>query len=139
MAVTNFIPILWAGQLLKNLNNVHVAKECCNRDYEGELKNQGDTIKITSVGRITITTHVRNTDITAAEQLTTAQLSLVVDQGQHFNFQLDDVDEKQIAGNVLPAAMEEAAWGMADSADRYIIDMLYDGVATASPDNLDRK
>lgn len=135
MSVNEFIPQLWAGTLLKNLNRAHVAKECCNRDYEGDIKDMGDSVKITSLGRVTIRTYTKNLTLASPEELNMASQMLVIDQGQYFNFIIDDVDKAQAAGSLMSGAMDEAAWGMADTADQFIIDTLYDGVATSSPDN----
>ncbi|KKN08418.1 hypothetical protein LCGC14_1056870, partial [marine sediment metagenome] len=44
MSLNNFIPTLWAIELLENLNDKHVYVDLLNRDYEGQIKNVGDTV-----------------------------------------------------------------------------------------------
>ena len=41
-----FIPTLWSGKLLAKFYQNTMLSEVTNTDYEGELKNQGDTVRI---------------------------------------------------------------------------------------------
>lgn len=120
MAINNFIPAVWSAQLLTALNKSLVYANLCNRDYEGEIREYGDQVKINSLGRVTVGSYTKNTDIAAAETLTDAQRILVIDQSKYFNFQIDDVDKAQQKPKVMQAAMAEAAYGLADVADQYI-------------------
>lgn len=120
MAINNFIPAVWSAQLLTALNKSLVYANLCNRDYEGEIREYGDQVKINSLGRVTVGSYTKNTDIAAAETLTDAQRILVIDQAKYFNFQIDDVDKAQQKPKVMQAAMAEAAYGLADVADQYI-------------------
>lgn len=120
MAINNFIPAVWSAQLLTALNKSLVYANLCNRDYEGEIREYGDQVKINSLGRVTVGSYTKNTDIAAAETLTDAQRILVIDQSKYFNFQIDDVDKAQQKPKVMQAAMAEAAYGLADVADQYV-------------------
>ena len=50
MTLNNFIPQIWSARLLQNLNEAHVFANLVNRDYEGEIKGVGDTVKINAIG-----------------------------------------------------------------------------------------
>lgn len=102
----------------------------CNRDYEGEIRAAGDTVRVTSISRPTINTYTRNADI-SYEELTDAQRTLVIDQERYWAFTVDDVDQAQARGNVVPAAMAEASYGLADQVDQYVAG-LYTGVNAAN-------
>ena len=54
MSVTNFIPTIWSARLLRHLDKRHVYLNLLNRDYEGEIKNFGDTVKVNQIGNVTI-------------------------------------------------------------------------------------
>ena len=41
-----FIPTLWSVNCLPSLHQNTILSEVCNTDYEGELQNQGDTVRI---------------------------------------------------------------------------------------------
>lgn len=130
MAVTSFIPELWAARLLDNLEKAHVATAFVNRDYEGEIKQMGDRVHINSVGEITIGDYVKNADIDDPEQLSTEDQELIIDQAKYFNFQVDDVDRAQMAGEIMDKAMHNAAYGIADVVDTKIFADMAAGAGT---------
>lgn len=117
MTLSNFIPAVWSARILAALNDAHVYANLCNRDYEGEISALGDTVKINSIGRVTIGDYTKNTDINAAETLTDAQSELKIDKAHYFNFQIDDVDKAQTKPKVMDEAMRDAAWGLNDKVD----------------------
>ncbi|MCM8901321.1 N4-gp56 family major capsid protein [Caldicoprobacter algeriensis] len=120
MAITNFIPQIWSARLLENLRKNLVFKNVVNTDYEGEIRNYGDTVKINSIGPITVADYTKNTDINPPETLSDAQRTLVIDQAKYFNFLIDDVDAAQANPKLMDAAMQEAAYALADKADQYL-------------------
>ncbi len=132
MSFNNFIPALWASRILTNLNNEHVYAACFNRDYEGEVKSFGASVKINAMGRVTISSYTRNSDITAVEELDDAGQNLLIDQGKVYNFALDDVDVAQSKSALMSTAMGEASWGLAEVTDDYLAGILNASVATAN-------
>ena len=67
MSVTNFIPTIWSARLLEHLNKTHVYAALVNRDYEGEIKNFGDTVKINQLGRVTIKDYISRRSVLAIQ------------------------------------------------------------------------
>lgn len=132
MAVTNFIPELWNARLLYALENAHVATNLVNRDYEGEIANQGDTVHINSIGAVNVKDYTKNTNIADPEVLTTSDQTLVIDQAKYFNFQVDDVDRVQAAGNLIDTAMGRAAYSLADISDAFLLKTIANGVASGN-------
>lgn len=102
-----------------------------NRDYQGLITAAGDTVKINSIGAITIGNYTKDTDISTPQTLTDAQATLLINQAKYFNFEVDDVDKAQANVNVMPAAMDEASYGLRDTADQYIAS-LYTECASAN-------
>ncbi|MDP2660040.1 MAG: P22 coat protein - protein 5 domain protein [Dehalococcoidia bacterium] len=136
MSLNNFIPKIWSGKILENLNNAHEAAKCCNKDYEGEIKSLGDTLTILSHGHVTIKAYTKGSLLAAPDRLQDAAMSLVIDTAKYFNVTVDDVDKVQMKPTIMSSAMRDAAWGMADISDLAIILALYNGVTTTAPDNL---
>ena len=130
MAITTFIPELWSARLLYALEKSHIATNLANRDYEGLIQNQGDTVHIGSIGAITVSSYTANSDMSAPETLATTDQTLVIDQAKYFNFQIDDVDKVQAAGDLIDTAMGRAAYALADTSDAYLL-----GVIAAGADN----
>ena len=132
MAITTFIPELWSARLLYALEKSHVATNLVNRDYEGVIANQGDTVHINSIGAVTVKDYTRNSNITDPEILTTADQTLEIDQAKYFNFQVDDVDKAQISGDIIDTAMGRSAYALADVSDAFLLKTIANGVASAN-------
>lgn len=132
MSINNFIGTVWAANLLQALEKtlVYGAAGVVNRDYEGQIRGVGDTVKITSVGDPTIGDYTKNTDISAPETLTDATRSLAIDTAKFFNFQVDDVDRAQGAAGVMPEAMRRAGYKLRDAADQVIAAKMVAGATT---------
>lgn len=131
MSVATFKPTVWSAVLLASLKKKLVYGGLVNTDYEGDIAEFGDTVTINSVSRPTISTYTPNSTTITPEQLTTAQRKLVIDQAKYFAFYIDDVDARQARGQLLPAALVEAAYGLADVADQFIAG-LYTGIQSAN-------
>lgn len=132
MAVTTFIPELWSARLLYALEKSHVATNLVNRNYQGMITNVGDTVHINSIGAITVKDYTKNTDMDAPEALTTTDQSLVINQAKSFNFQVDDVDNVQAAGDLVDTAMGRAAYALADVSDAFLLKTIAGGAATGN-------
>jgi len=131
MALTSFIPKLWSARLLKNLEEAHVATAFVNRDYEGEIKNQGDTVHVNTLGPITVKDYdatAKASGIDAPEELSTTDQTLVIDQAKYFNFKVDDVDRVQSAGPLMDQAMHNAGFAIAHEIDTKIFTTISDAV-----------
>ena len=121
MSLDNFIPEIWAAQIFSDFEKATIVASLANRDYEGEIQNGGDTVKITAIGPVTLTSYTKNsTSDMSIQTLSDAQTQLVVDQQKYFNFQIDDVDAAQQKPKVMPEAMRKAAQAMAVNVDSYI-------------------
>ena len=132
MSVNSFIPELWSARLLKALDNSHVAANLVNREYEGVIRQQGDTVHINTIGSVTVKDYVRNTDINDPEVLATEDQTLTISQSKYFNFQIDDVDAAQTAGNMMDTAMGRAAYALNDVSDAYLLGVMALGAAAAN-------
>ncbi|MEE1835756.1 N4-gp56 family major capsid protein [Streptomyces sp. SP17KL33] len=131
MAVTNFIPEVWSAELLVALEKAHVyaGPGVVNREYEGNIANAGDTVRITSLNEPTIGNYTAHTDITI-EALTDAQQTLVIDQSKYFAFTLDDVERRQAidGGALLTEQARKAAYKLRDTVDTFVAGLMAAGV-----------
>ena len=64
MAITNFIPEVWSAAILEALRAKLVFPSLCNRDYEGDIREAGDTVHITGYDDVTVRKYVRGQAIT---------------------------------------------------------------------------
>lgn len=133
MAIKRFRPEVWSANLLVALRKalVYAGPTIVNRDYEGDIQDAGDTVRITSISDPTIDDYEANTTVITPEELNDAQRTLVVDQAKYWAFKVDDVDARQAKGNVIPEAMNRAAYRLSDVIDQYVAS-LYTGVSSSN-------
>lgn len=117
MAVTNFIPEIWSTRLLRHLDKKLVFKQLVNSDYEGDIRNAGDTVRINQIGDVTIKSYTANNEIADPDQLNSAQTTLLIDQMKYYHFYVDDVDAAQSNVGLMDKAMQRAAYALADEID----------------------
>jgi len=91
---SGFIPEIWSGKLLIKFYDATVLTAISNTDYEGEIKNHGDKVKIRTVPDITIRDYIKGQALTS-ERPESDPLELLIDKGKYFNFVIDDVDAYQ--------------------------------------------
>lgn len=134
MSLNNFIPALWSARIYEALRKAFVygQENVINRDWEGEIAQAGDTLRINSIGDPTITDYVKNVDMATAETLSDAQRTLTISQAKAFHFQVDDVDRAQQQPKVMDNAMSRAAYKFSDIADQYVGTVMVAGASAAN-------
>ena len=87
MAIDDFIPELWAGRVLENLRKtlVYGSPGVVNRDFEGQIRQAGDTVKIQNLGAIAAAAYTVDTDLSSPSALSDSTRSLVIDQAYAVN------------------------------------------------------
>ncbi len=125
-----FIPTVWAARLLTALEGalVYGQRSVVNREYEGEIRKAGSTVKIASIGDVNIGTYTKDTDIDDPEVLTDSEQSLSIDQAKYFNFYVDSIDRAQQNVNVLDEAMRRSAWALRSAADSFLATIMSSAV-----------
>lgn len=124
MSYKNFIPRVWAKEIQHELERACVFAEDCNRKYEGEVKNLGDTVKILGVGKPTIKTQ-KGGDIvlTGAEKVSTTSVSMPIETVSYFDYMVGDIDDLQAKGGIMEALNKESTRGIANEMDTLIASM----------------
>lgn len=88
-----FKPELWSKELLRKINDAGVMLDCVNRDYEGEIKNAGDTVHIQKIGDVTVKDY--GAEAIEYEKLGGETDTLVINQKKYFAFVVDDIEKVQ--------------------------------------------
>ncbi|MGB8507951.1 MAG: hypothetical protein WCD76_06090 [Pyrinomonadaceae bacterium] len=103
-----FIPILWSTKLIEKFYASTVLAAISNTDYEGEIKNKGDTVVIRTKPTITIKDY-RADGLLEIERPSSNIIELKIDKGKYFNLILDDVYEVQSDLNMMNMWSDDAA------------------------------
>jgi hypothetical protein len=127
---------IWSARILSKLekNLIFAQSGVINRDYEGDIRADGDRVHVHAFNDLTISAYTKNSTILSYEQLTDTRVTLLIDRAFAFSFKVDDVDAAQMRPKLIDAAADRAAYQLAEEADSYIAG-LYTGASTASPDN----
>ena len=126
MAITNFIPTVWSENLYQELDRKYIGVANCNRDFEGEIREKGNTVRICGIGNVVVSEYTKNANMNAPSTLSDNARDLKIDQAKYFNFQIDDVDRVQSTPKLMDEAMRTAATALANEADAYIFSLYTD-------------
>ena len=116
-----FIPEIWSAKLNTMLEKDCVMLQCVNRNYEGEIKNQGDKVKIITPAAVTIET-LADSSITY-DELTPTSLDLLIDQKKFFAFKINDVAQVQSNADIMEAHLTNAKNAIEEVQDAYLLSM----------------
>lgn len=116
-----FIPEIWSQKLNTMLQKECVMLQCVNKNYEGEIKNQGDSVKIITPAAVSVST-LGNSNITYSELEPTA-MDLVIDQKKFFAFKINDVAQVQSNTDIMEAHLENAKKAIEEVQDSYLLSM----------------
>lgn len=128
LQATGFIPEIWSGKLVEKFYASTVLAAISNTDYEGEIKNQGDKVKIRTKPTITISNY-RADGLLALQRPSGNVVELSIDQGKYFNTILDDVMDVQSDLNLLSMWSDDAAEQMKITIDTDVLAGILNGAA----------
>ncbi len=113
----DFIPEIWSTTLLDTLDNALVLGARANRNYQGDIQNVGDTVRIQTPGNLTVNTY--SGTVTYQTPTSTTQ-TLLIDQDKYVAFDVDDLDAIQSNIDNVQVYTDRAAFGLADDVDSFI-------------------
>ena len=134
MALNQFKPEIFSKKIEQALTNVLVAEAFCNREYEGEVKSAGDSVRILELARptVTITTDGLPITISSYEELQSAVVTMNIMQQAWFGQVLHDVDDAQSIDGVMEKVAIGGAYKIADAMDSHILTVASGGVKDQS-------
>ena len=127
----NFIPEIWSGKLIENFYDATVLAAISNTDYEGEIRQFGDTVNIRTTPEITIRDYVKGQTLTV-ENPDKPKLQLVIDKGEYFACVEDDVDKVQSDINLMDTWSKDASERMKIKIDQRVLTDILPGVAATN-------
>ena len=122
-----FIPEIWSGKLIEKFYSATVLAAIANTDYEGEIKNQGDTIHIRTKPTITIRDYQADQTL-VVERPSSPIVDMTIDKGKYFNTILDDVMQVQSDLNQMSMWADDASEQMKIVIDTAVLGTIDAGV-----------
>jgi len=115
-----FIPAVWAGKFVEKFYDATILGAIASTDYEGEIKNYGDTINIRTHPAITIAAYQAEQALTV-QRPSSSLVTLQINTGAYFNTVLDDVMEIQADVDLLSVWADNASEQMKVYVDSAIL------------------
>ncbi len=127
----NFIPEIWSGKLIENFYDATVLAAISNTDYEGEIRQYGDTVNIRTTPEITIRDYVKGQSLTV-ENPDKPKIQLIIDKGEYFACVEDDVDKVQSDINLMDTWSKDASERMKIKIDQRVLTDILPGIASTN-------
>jgi len=115
-----FIPEIWSGKLVEKFYSSTVLSAISNTDYEGEIRNQGDRVKIRTKPTITIRDYKADGTL-SIDRPEGSSVELYIGNGKYFNTILDDVMDVQSDLNALSIWSDDAAQQLKINVDTDVL------------------
>lgn len=131
LQANGFIPEIWSGKLIEKFYASTVLSAISNTDYQGEISNQGDKVKIRTKPTITISDYRADGDL-AVQRPEGGLVELAIDQGKYFNLILDDVMEVQSDLNLLSMWSDDASEQFKITVDTAVLLGMLGGAASVN-------
>lgn len=120
LQATGFIPEIWSAKLVEKFYASTVLSAISNTDYEGEIQNQGDRVKIRTKPTITIRPYAAD-GLLGLDRPSGGSVELYIGTGWYFSLILDDVMEVQSDLNLLSMWSDDAAQQLKIVVDRDVL------------------
>src|SRR5215471_1084087 len=131
LQTTGFIPEIWSGKLVEKFYASTVLAAISNTDYEGEIKNKGDRVKIRTKPTITIRNYAAD-GLLALDRPSGGTIELYIGNGKYFSLILDDVMEVQSDLDLLSMWSDDAAQQLKIAVDQDVLGGIVKGMAAAN-------
>lgn len=126
-----FIPTLWSAKLNAKFYAATVFGEIANTNWEGDIKSLGDKVVINNIPTITINDYTVGTNL-SYEVPTPNTLTLQIDKGKYFAFQVNDVLSMQAEPKLMDVFSNDASMQMKISIDSTVLGGTFQGGAAAN-------
>lgn len=115
-----FIPTIWSGKFVEKFYDATVLGAIATTDYEGEIRNFGDTVNIRTHPTIQISAYQADQALTV-QRPSSPLVTLQINQGAYFNTVLDDVMQIQADVDLLSNWADNASEQMKVYVDTQIL------------------
>jgi len=126
-----FIPEIWSKKLIEKFYDATVLTAIANTDYEGEIKGQGDKVKIRTIPSLAINDY--QSGQTLVNQRPESNIvELLIDKGKYWSAIIDDVQEVQSDIGQMNMWAQDASEQMKIAVDSQVLGGLAADVAAAN-------
>lgn len=132
-----FVPEIWISEVFMAIDAELIVGSglVVNRDYEGDIQQAGDTVRIPTINDPTISDYSPVTGIVGdpAENVGDS-LTFEIEKSKMFRFRVEDITrvQSQIGGQYMPHGVTRAGRKLAEDTDAYIAAKLVAAVPSST-------
>ncbi len=119
-----FIPEIWSKKLIEKFYASTVLTAISNTNYEGEIRSQGDKVKIRTIPTLNINDY-KSGDNLINQRPTSTNVELLIDKGKYWSAIVDDVQDVQSDINMMNMWSQDAAEQMKIAIDTEVLGSIY--------------
>jgi hypothetical protein len=118
-----FSPTIYSKKVQLALRKESIVEAVTNTDYMGEISNMGDSVRIMKEPSIDVVDYKRGTTM-SSQDIADDDFSLIIDQANAFQFQVDDIEMQHSHVNFIDLATDNAAYKLKDAFDKNVLGYL---------------
>lgn len=115
-----FTPIKYSLKLVQLLYNDTLYPWITNTNYEGEIKDSGDRVRVRTSGRVALSDYTKGMTL-VRQDLNPTMEDLIIDQQKYFSFGVDDVDKMQNDVNTIDTYAANSKRDMSEVIDTNVL------------------
>lgn len=115
-----FIPEIWSGKLIEKFYDATVLTAISNTNYEGEIRNQGDKVKIRTIPSLSINDYESGQTL-VSQRPTSNIVELLIDKGKYWQAIVDDVQDVQSDIGLMNMWAQDASEQMKITVDTDVL------------------
>lgn len=116
----SFIPEIWSKKLIDKFYDATVLSAIANTDYEGEIREKGDMVKIRTIPSLVINNYVSGQTL-VNQHPTSNIVELLIDKGKYWSTICDDVQKVQMDINAINLWAQDASEQMKITIDTDVL------------------
>lgn len=126
-----FTPIKFSLKLVEVLYNDTLYPSITNTKYEGQIKNEGDKVRVRTAARITLSAYTKGMTLVKQDLNPTSE-DLEIDQQKYFAFGVDDIDKIQNDVDGIAEYAANAKMDMSEDIDTNLLDYMRKNVGQSA-------
>lgn len=121
-------PIKYSLRLVELLYNETIYNKITNTNYEGEIRDSGDRVRVRTLGKLSLSTYTKGMTL-VTQDLTPTSEDMIIDQQYYFKFIVDDIDKFQNDVNIISEYAQTSKRDMSTLLDTDILSYMRKNVS----------
>lgn len=127
MAVTSFIPKVWAPKLMENYHRILVIQALASRDYEADLQEYGDTVHIGALTDATVRPYNSSNALSGPDAISGTDQTLSIDHATYCHVSVKDTDASETRVNLIEEVKAMIRRRLLEDMETYLLETISDG------------